>query len=221
MRLIEFINIAAVLLSPLIAVQVSFYVERLKRKRERKDQIFKTLMATRATKLDPQHVRALNGIFIEFYGEKRRDKAVVAAWTAYQDQLNNLEQFRKSRDVWQSAADVLFIDLMYKMGECLNYDLDRTAIKNTGYVPEAHAVMEDGLRALVAGLGQLVTQSAPATQAVPPAAPTPEQLDQQAREREQQAIMTELVKNYLSGKVPMRVVIVNDAEASPVAPPNA
>ncbi|MDE2314976.1 MAG: hypothetical protein KGK06_01085, partial [Xanthomonadaceae bacterium] len=60
------LTIAAVLLSPLIAVQVTRYLDNKKEVRERQLWIFKTLMATRASSMSPHHVEALNRIDLEF-----------------------------------------------------------------------------------------------------------------------------------------------------------
>ena len=50
--------------------------------------IFRTLMATRATRLSAEHVQALNGIELTFYGGGKKEKKVLEAWKAYHDHLN-------------------------------------------------------------------------------------------------------------------------------------
>ena len=64
------ITILAIILGPILAVQVQKYIENKKETRNKKMQIFKALMATRATPLYPAHVEALNMIDIEFYNDK-------------------------------------------------------------------------------------------------------------------------------------------------------
>jgi hypothetical protein len=56
---------------------------------ERRNQIFRALMATRATKLSPLHVEALNDIPVEFYGSGGQLKQIVDDWHAYLDILEN------------------------------------------------------------------------------------------------------------------------------------
>ncbi|MFX6755224.1 DUF6680 family protein, partial [Acinetobacter baumannii] len=58
----DILMIIAVLLSPVIAVQVTRYLDNKKEARERQLWVFKTLMATRALSLSPHHVEALNRI---------------------------------------------------------------------------------------------------------------------------------------------------------------
>jgi len=78
----DWVMIGAVLLAPLVAVQVQKWLERWREESERKKQIFKRLMATRATRLDPSHVTALNMIDLEF-----EEKAVLERWREYMDSL--------------------------------------------------------------------------------------------------------------------------------------
>ena len=83
------ISIAAIILGPILAVQAQKYIELRRDIRSRKLQIFRTLMATRATTLAPLHVEALNLIDIEFDAKKKKDKRVVDAWKLYLDHLGD------------------------------------------------------------------------------------------------------------------------------------
>jgi hypothetical protein len=76
--------IAATILGPILAVQAQKWVERFRETRNRKLQVFATLMTTRATKMSVDHVRALNTIDLVF----RDDSSVVARWREYQDALS-------------------------------------------------------------------------------------------------------------------------------------
>jgi len=58
--------ILAVFSVPICAIQVAKYIDRLKETRQRKLDIFKTLMATRSDTLSWDHVVALNTIDLEF-----------------------------------------------------------------------------------------------------------------------------------------------------------
>ena len=83
MNLNDLLMVLAVLLSPLIAVQVTRYLDNKKEARERQLWIFKTLMATRASSLSPHHVEALNRIDLEFKAQTKKDKDVIEAWKVY------------------------------------------------------------------------------------------------------------------------------------------
>ena len=60
MTISDWLVITAIIIAPVLAVQVQKYIESKKEKRNRKMQIFTNLMATRATPLYPIHVESLN-----------------------------------------------------------------------------------------------------------------------------------------------------------------
>jgi hypothetical protein len=62
MSLDNIIMIAAVLLGPVVAVQVSTLLESRRERRRRQLGVFRTLMTTRALATSPLHVEALNMI---------------------------------------------------------------------------------------------------------------------------------------------------------------
>jgi hypothetical protein len=60
--------VVATLLGPILAVQAQKWLERDRVVRDRRLQVFRTLMTTRAMNLSPAHVEALNAVPVEFYG---------------------------------------------------------------------------------------------------------------------------------------------------------
>lgn len=134
MKAIDWINIAAILVAPLVAVQVSLWLERRKERRRRQLETFRTLMATRASGLAPDHVKALNMIDVEFYGSDKSSKAVLQAWKAYLDHLNMPSTASKA---WGTKREELLVDLLQKMATHLGFEFDRTDIKHTSYFPRA------------------------------------------------------------------------------------
>jgi hypothetical protein len=75
--------ILATIAGPILAVQAQKWVERATEKRRQRLMIFTTLMNTRATRLAPDHVQALNMIDLVFNGKNAKDKAVIDAWRQY------------------------------------------------------------------------------------------------------------------------------------------
>lgn len=145
MTISDWLMIGAVLLAPLVAVQVQKYIEVSREKRQRKMNTFHTLMATRAARLSPAHVQALNMIDIEFYGKKflgmryqgKTEKRVSETWKSYLDHLNrpfDNEGFRE----WVSKGDELFTELLYEMPLALKYDFDKVHLRRGIYAPKAH-----------------------------------------------------------------------------------
>jgi hypothetical protein len=83
----EILMIVATALSPLIAVQVTRFLDDRNEERGRKLHVFKTLMATRAYNISHRHVEALNSIDLEFSSKKPFEKEVLDVWQQYLDHL--------------------------------------------------------------------------------------------------------------------------------------
>ncbi len=135
----DILTIIVVLLSPLIAVQAEKFIERTRSRKNRKVEIFKTLMATRGSRLSIEHVTALNQIDLEFYGNKKYKK-VLYAWKEYFDQLcvkfnpEKEEEFK----AWNDKAEELLANLLYEMGLPLGFSFDKVTIKRNAYSPTGH-----------------------------------------------------------------------------------
>ncbi len=78
--LMEILVLIAIVGGPFLGIWAQGKLDEKRQAKERKLDIFKTLMATRATPLSPEHVRALNRIDLEFNGGK--EKEVQSAWNA-------------------------------------------------------------------------------------------------------------------------------------------
>jgi hypothetical protein len=140
MMLTDALLIAATAVSPLIAVQVTRWLDDRNEERGRKLVVFKTLMATRAYNVSPQHVEALNRIDLEFSAKRPAEKAVLDAWQQYLDHLGNSGM---EEQTWAVRRVDLFVDMLYAMGKTLGYDFNKTQIKNGTYLPTAHSRIEE------------------------------------------------------------------------------
>jgi len=139
MSITDILLVAATALSPLIAVQVTRYLDDRNEERGRKLKVFKTLMATRAYSLSAAHVEALNTIDLEFSSRRKAEKAVLDVWQQYLDHLGNTGM---EATAWATRRADLLVDLLYAMGQALGYDFNKTQIKNGTYAPGAHGRME-------------------------------------------------------------------------------
>jgi hypothetical protein len=146
----EWLTLAAIVVAPLVALQVSQRLERQRAKRDRRLIIFRALMANRSSALAPDHVQALNMIDIEFAGKDRKSRAVVSAWQEYVAHLN--EGFGPVTEVWISRRQNLFIDLLHSMAQSLGYDFDKAHIRRTSYFPKGYGDLERDQLALRKGL---------------------------------------------------------------------
>lgn len=145
----DWLVIASTLLGPILAVQAQKAVETFKEKRSRKIKVFQTLMATRAARLSPDHVQALNMIDLVFYGKSifgihhrsKNETLVIAAWREYHDHLST--QFNdESVPVWSARCDELMINLLYVIANDVGYSFDRVQLKKGSYSPVAHGRLE-------------------------------------------------------------------------------
>jgi hypothetical protein len=149
MTLTDFLMILATALSPVIAVQVTKYLDDRNEKRGRKLRIFKALMATRLYITSLTHVEALNSIDLEFSPKKPKDKAVLDVWQQYLDHLGNTQV---ASDAWSTRRIDIFVDLLFEMGKTLDYDFNKTQIKNSTYSPMVHGRIgqeEERIRTMV------------------------------------------------------------------------
>ena len=148
--------VIATVAGPILAVQAQKYLERHRDQKRAKDTIFRILMATRATRLSAEHVQALNGIELAFYGTDKKQKKVLEAWKAYHDHLNT--KFEKTTATeWSVRQMDLFIGLLHEMAVCLGYDFDKTNIKNSWYSPEAHGTIEQEWNIIRVGMAEILT----------------------------------------------------------------
>lgn len=149
MTIADWLMITAVLVGPIIAVQLTRYLDNKREVRERKLHIFKTLMATRAYTISWDHVMTLNRIDLEFDKNNKKEKAVIEAWKAYLDILGDKSI---TGEQWAVKRVDLLVELLHKMAVVLDYDFDKTHIKNSSYSPVAHGDIEEEQRAMRKGL---------------------------------------------------------------------
>lgn len=162
MTISDVIMVLAVIAAPMLAVQAQKWLEAHREKKARKLRIFKTLMTTRATRLSPLHVEALNMIDIEFYGNNNKDREIVAAWKIYFDHLCHMptdpsvSEYKTVFDSWCKKGNELFAALLHKMGNSLGYNFDLVYLNRSVYAPEGHAEIEFDLRTIRKGLVEIM-----------------------------------------------------------------
>lgn len=163
MTLTDILIVLATVSGPILAVQSQKWIERSRERRNGQMSVFYWLMATRATRLAPEHVQALNKIELEFRGRSTKEKAVRDAWRLYADKLN--ERFPDDDPVvmqtWASARDSLFTELVYTMSKCLGFDFDRVQIMRGAYYPRGHGELEERQRNILIRLERLLGGDGP------------------------------------------------------------
>lgn len=154
MELIDIVTISAIVIGPIAAVQIEKFLERNRDSKNRKESIFKTLMATRGTVLSYSHVEALNRIDLEFSSNKKY-KRVIDAWKEYFDNLSQ-HATNEQLAVWSARNDELLANLLFEMGKALHYNFDKVLIKRNVYSPVGHNNVEREQQAIRQGLLELL-----------------------------------------------------------------
>ena len=141
MTISDWLAILAILVAPIVALQIQKYIEDRKEIRARKMQIFRTLMATRATRLDAKHIEALNMIDIEFF----KNEKVTEKWKLLLDNFANYPQdpneknYESRLSSCAEKSDGLFVDLLSEMAKSLDYKFDKVHLKRNIYIPKGQA----------------------------------------------------------------------------------
>lgn len=124
----------AILLAPLIALEVSRRLEVRREKRRRQLDLFGTLMTTRNARLSPAHVNALNAIDVVFAG--RRSEHVRKAWAEYLKILSD-KTLDPTGEVWNKEVLDRFVSLLFCMSAYLGCGLNENDIRDGSYLPTA------------------------------------------------------------------------------------
>ena len=135
-HLVDVLTIAAIFLGPIVAIRISEILQGRREAKNRKLELFKRLMATRAAGLSGGHVEALNLIDIEF----RDHRNVLDAWKAYHDHLNTPQV--PTIEAWVLRSSDFLTDLLAEMGTTLAYSFDKTHIRRGAYYPRGYGEAE-------------------------------------------------------------------------------
>jgi len=141
MNISDWLAILAILAAPIVALQIQKYIEDRKEIKTRKMQIFRTLMATRATRLDAKHIEALNMIDIEFFENKK----ITEAWKLLLDNFVNYPKdlkdpnYQVQLSLCVEKSNNLFINLLDEIAKSLNYTFDKVHLTRGIYIPKGQA----------------------------------------------------------------------------------
>lgn len=131
--------IFATLAGPVLAVQAQKWLERGRAISDRRNAIFRTLMATRGSVLSPAHVEALNAVPVEFYGTKGALKHINEAWKVLVD---HHEVGVITNEAWAIKRQDLFLNVLHLISQYLGYDFSRSQLDRDIWNPKAHGDLE-------------------------------------------------------------------------------
>jgi hypothetical protein len=131
---ISILTVGAIIVAPIVALNVQRKADEAREWKNRKLWIFKTLMSNRFTRLNPAFVQALNMIDIEFTAAP--EKGIQDAWKNLLDHYNDWggktpEQRKVDEDRDFETATNLLAELLVKMGKQLGYDFDKVYVKKS------------------------------------------------------------------------------------------
>ncbi len=142
----------ATLVGPVLAVQAQKWLERRRMVDDRRREIFRRLMATRAATLSTTFVEALNAIPVEFYGSRKELRLINEAWKLYLDHHLSDGTFS---EVWAQKRIDLFIDLLHLISKFLGYAFSKAQLRSDIYSPRAHENFEADQNIIRQGLVSL------------------------------------------------------------------
>jgi hypothetical protein len=164
--------IIAIIAGPILAVQVQKLIERIRWKHEEKRKLFVDLMSTRGRPLLLQHVHSLNMIDVIFSGKRKRDVAVVEAWSVLREhfydvprpplvapgiEINEAEMkdHYAKLDTWGSKRNDLLVELLDKMAVSLGYHFDPVLLKKGAYTPQGYVDLELAQQTILGGFMEI------------------------------------------------------------------
>ena len=221
-ELMDLITIVAIVVGPITAVQVQKRIEAFRSRQDSQLHIFRTLMATRATRLNPEHVMALNLIDLNFSEKRKREKPVVRSWRVLLDQFgkyprienyqNRLDEYKIALNSADTKSQELLIDLLSKMSDALGYDFETIHISNGCYAPTGHAEIENDQTLIRKGVIAMLGGQIPVNMNVlslPEQAPHDSVAELFQNLAANQAETLQILKNITSGEANLSVSMSN------------
>jgi hypothetical protein len=130
----DIITFIAIFLGPMAAFLLNSWNERRKDKKQKKIDIFRTLIANRMQKTAPLHISALNMIEIDFAD----DKNVLAAWKVYFENLSadfeSMSEAAKAKTY--NKRERLFAGLVSAIAKSLDLKIEQLDILTENYLPQ-------------------------------------------------------------------------------------
>jgi hypothetical protein len=161
----EWLTVAAIVLGPVFALFAQRALDSIREKRRRRADVYLTLMATRATPVAQEHLKALNSIDIVFSG--RRDRKVREAWHKVLEHVVT----DTSRPGWQEKYGDLKADLLREIGLEVGYTFTTDELKRQIYHPSYYGELESDQLLIRKALAKALTDEGLKVKLVTPQEP--------------------------------------------------
>ena len=96
-------------------------------------------MITRAQRLSPRHVEALNAVPLEFR-KTHKNKNILGAWKVYLDHLGT--DSTKDFVAWVRTGSEKLVELLYEMSQRVGPKLEKLSIETEVYLPTMFNTIE-------------------------------------------------------------------------------
>ncbi|MCB9964779.1 MAG: hypothetical protein H6855_01700 [Rhodospirillales bacterium] len=134
MTFLDVATLFAIVIGPVIGVFTARLLDGWREKKDRRWNIFVTLMRTRNIRLCAEHVGALNLVEVEFADKK----GVISAWKNYRKELSP-----SNDDGVGARRNNTFTKLLDEMAKVMGIKIEQLDILEGNYIPQGWQDQED------------------------------------------------------------------------------
>ncbi len=141
MNIESWFTLLAIVVGPLSAVIVTYYLQKRDQLKANKFHIFRILMANRKTPVNIDRMKALNLIEIDFVGNKSVLDAHRRLIQIYDDPIFQNAEGAELERLIVSSQDA-YANLVHEIAKSLGYNIPQLEALRGGYYPQAFEALE-------------------------------------------------------------------------------